>query len=77
MGLRLLFKKWNTVRLLNTAGQPRARVGIEIIASLLSFGGGRVRELIYLRLCGLTFPTKLLDWPFVDKQAVFSYALGF
>lgn len=79
MGLMLLFKKWKTVRLFNNAGPVSLALssGVEIIASLLSFGNGRVKELIYLGLCGVTFPIKFLDWPFIDKQAVFSYAPGF
>jgi SAM-dependent methyltransferase len=79
MGLRLLFKRWNVVRLFNTAGPFSLALasGVEIIASLLSFGNGRVKELIYLGVCGLTFPIKFLDWPFVNKQGMFSIAPGF
>jgi SAM-dependent methyltransferase len=79
MGLMLLFKKWKTVRIFNTAG-PVSLVlsfGIEIAASLLSFGNGQIKELLYLALCGLTFPIKFLDWPYLNKQAVFSYAPSF
>jgi len=51
--------------------------GMEMIASLLSFGNGRIKELTYLGLCGLTFPIKFLDCAFINKQAVFSSAPGF
>lgn len=76
MGLRLLFKKWKTVRLFNTSGPVSLMLslGIEIVASLLSFGNGRAKEFLYLFLCGLTFPIKFLDWPFYDRPTVFSYA---
>ncbi len=79
MGLMLLFQKWKVVRLFNNAGPVSLALssGVEIISSLLSFGNGRAKELIYLGLCGVTFPIKFLDWPFIDKQAVFSYAPGF
>ena len=46
--------------------------GIEIV----TFGNGQIKELLYLALCCVTFPIKFLDWPFVDKHAVFSYAPG-
>ena len=79
MGLGLLFKKWEAVRLFNNAGPVSLALssGIEIVASLLSFGNGQVKELIYLGLCGLTFPIKFLDWPFINKQMAFSSAPGF
>lgn len=79
MGLMNLFKKWKTVRIFNNAGPVSLALssGVEIAASLLSFGNGRVKELIYLGLCGLTFPIKFLDWPFIDRSVVFSYAPAF
>jgi SAM-dependent methyltransferase len=79
MGLLLLFKKWKTVKLFNNAGPVSLALssGVEIVASLLSFGNGRVKELIYLGLCGLTFPIKFLDWPFINKTVMFSSAPGF
>lgn len=79
MGLMRLFEKWKTVLIFNTAGPVSLALllGIEITASLLSFGNGRIKELLYLGLCGLTFPIKFLDWPFIDKQVVFSFAPGF
>lgn len=79
MGLMLLFKKWKTVKLFNNAGPVSLALssGVEIVASLLSFGNGRVKELVYLGLCGLTFPIKFLDWPFINRPMVFSYAPGF
>jgi hypothetical protein len=79
MGLMNLFRKWKTVRLFNNAGPVSLALssGVEITASLLSFGNGRVKELIYLALCGVTFPIKFLDWPFIDRQALFSSAPGF
>src|SRR5262249_5018487 len=47
MGLMLLFKDWKTVRIFNTSGPVSLALslGIEIAASLLSFGDGRVKEL--------------------------------
>jgi hypothetical protein len=74
-----LFKKWKTLRIFNNAG-PVSLVlstGIEVAATLLSFGNGRIKELIYLVLCGLTFPVKYLDWFFINRRSVFSYAPGF
>jgi SAM-dependent methyltransferase len=78
-GLMLLFRKWKTVRLFNTSGPVSLALslGIEIVASLLSFGNGRVKEFVYLFLCGLLFPIKFLDWPFWNRPGVFSYAPNF
>jgi SAM-dependent methyltransferase len=79
MGLSLLFKKWKTVRVFNTSGPVSLMMllGIEITSSLAAFGNNRVKELFYLALCGLTFPLKILDWPFRDRASVFSYAPSF
>jgi SAM-dependent methyltransferase len=79
LGLMLLFKNWRTVRIFNTAGPVSLTLslGIEIAASLISFGNNRVKELFYLAFCGLTFPIKILDWPFRNRAAVFSYAPSF
>ncbi len=58
VGLELLFKKWKTIRIFNTSGPVSLALllGIEITASLLSFGSGRIKEFVYLGLCSLTFP---------------------
>lgn len=79
MGLMNLFKKWEVLRIFNNAGPVSLALstGVEIAATLLSFGNGRIKELIYLALCGLTFPIKYLDWFFINRQSVFSYAPGF
>lgn len=79
MGLRHLFKKWKVVRIFNTSGPVSLALllGIEIVASLLSFGNSRVKELFYLAICGATFPVKFFDWPFRDRLAVVSYAPSF
>jgi hypothetical protein len=79
MGLSLLFKKWKTIRVFNTSGPVSLMMllGIEITSSLVSFGNSRVKELLYLALCGLTFPLKILDWPFRNRTSAFSYAPSF
>jgi hypothetical protein len=79
MGLELLFKNWTTVRVFNTSGPVSLMLllGIDIASSLFSFGNNRVKELFYLALCGLTFPIKILDWPFRNRPTVFSYAPSF
>jgi hypothetical protein len=79
MGLSLLFKKWKTVRVFNTSGPVSLMMllGIEIVSSHVSFGNSRLKELFYLALCGLTFPLKILDWPFLNRPTVFSYAPSF
>jgi hypothetical protein len=79
MGLAQLFRRWKTVRLFNTSGPVSLALllGIEIASSLASFGNNRLKEFCYLALCGLTFPIKILDWPFRDRSIVFSYAPSF
>jgi SAM-dependent methyltransferase len=79
MGLIQLFKRWKIVDIFNTSGPVSLAMllGIEIVASLLSFGNDRVKELFYLGLCGLTFPIKILDWPFRHRSVVFSFAPNF
>lgn len=37
----------------------------EFLATLLSFGNGRLKGLLTLGLCAALFPIKFLDWPFV------------
>jgi len=62
-----LFKKWKTARIANNAAPVSlaASSGVEIAASLFSFGNSQVKESLYLGL--QVFPNKFLDWPFIDK----------
>lgn len=42
---------------------------VEFWATVLSFNHQGLKSVIYLGLCSVTFPIKLLDWPFINRKA--------
>jgi SAM-dependent methyltransferase/uncharacterized protein YbaR (Trm112 family) len=70
-GQALLFKGWRTLERTNPTGPVTAMLVllIEVLSTILSFNLPRVKSVVYLLLCGLLFPVKCLDAPFIDRAA--------
>jgi len=68
-GHELLFADWVTIERMNPTGPVTVALlhAIETTATLLSFGSESVKSIAYLGLCGLLFPLKFLDAPFVGR----------
>jgi hypothetical protein len=47
---------------------------IELVSTLLSFGQPGPKSVVYLVLCGLLFPLKILDAPFIARAAMLPMA---
>ena len=70
-GQRMLFSRWQHVETMNPTGPVTVAlvVLLEALATILSFNRPGPKSVIYLLLCGVLFPLKFLDWPFVDRRA--------
>jgi SAM-dependent methyltransferase len=75
-GLQLLFADWTIVDQTNPTGPVTLWLiaTIELLSVLLSFGSERLRPYVYLLLCGVLFPLKFLDAPFVNRQSLLTLA---
>jgi hypothetical protein len=70
-GIALLFKGFEVTSISNPSGPiSYLLLGIVEFASvILSFGNERLKGIVYLGLCALTFPIKLLDIPFINRKS--------
>ena len=70
-GHELLFADWVTVERMNPTGPVSVALlhAIEMISTVFSFGFASAKSVVYLGLCGLLFPLKFLDAPFVGRPA--------
>jgi len=70
-GQRILFSRWESVETMNPTGPVTVAlvVLIETLTTILSFNRPGPKSVIYLLLCGVLFPLKFLDAPFVDRRA--------
>ena len=70
-GHDVLFRGWHTIERTNPSGPVTVALAhtIEALATMLSFNVTRVKSIVYLMLCGLLFPIKFLDAPFVNRRA--------
>jgi SAM-dependent methyltransferase len=75
-GLELLFKEWQIVEKINVTGPVTLTLinTIEFLSILLSLGNQKAKAYIYLILCGLFFPFKYLDAPFVNRKSFLTLA---
>lgn len=76
MGLRQLFAGWRTVEQVNAGGPVTLFLlaAIELLATLVSFGRPGPKAVAYLALCGVLFPLKYLDAPFIGRAAMLPLA---
>jgi SAM-dependent methyltransferase len=76
MGLRRLFAGWQVSEQVNAAGPVTLALlaFIELVSTLLSFGRPGPKALVYLMLCAVLFPLKLLDAPFIGRAAMLPMA---
>jgi SAM-dependent methyltransferase len=70
-GLDVLFSGWTTLTQSNATGPVTLALvmAIEFFSIVLSLGSERVKPYVYLGLCGLLFPLKYLDAPFIGRRA--------
>ena len=75
-GHDVLFAAWETVTRTNPTGPVTVLLlhAVETIATAASFGVERAKAVVYLLLCGLVFPLKFLDAPFVNRHAFLTVA---
>jgi len=75
-GFELLFKDWELVKQINATGPVTLGLIslIEFLSILFGFGHNRYKAIIYLFFCGLLFPFKFLDAPFINRQSFLSLA---
>lgn len=75
-GARELFAGWRVVEQENLTGPVTLAllVGIEFASSLLAGPRPRLKAWLYLALCGVLFPLKYLDFPFVGRKRFASLA---
>jgi SAM-dependent methyltransferase len=75
-GHDILFRDWEPVSRTNPTGPVTVLLLqlIEVGSTLLGFGVARLRSVMYLVLCGITFPIKFLDVLFVNRNAFMSSA---
>lgn len=71
-GVKVLFDRWTVRDVRNSSGPVSfLLLGlVELFSVLLSFGSPRLKGLAYLALCGLTFPIKILDVPFLNRKSL-------
>ncbi len=76
MGLRQLFAEWQMIEQVNAGGPVTLALlaTIEFLATLLSFGRPGPKAIVYLLLCGCLFPLKVLDAPFIGREAMLPMA---
>lgn len=77
-GAALLFRDWELVEQYPPTGPVSTllNVLVEFLAILFSFGSARAKALLYFGFCGLLFPLKYLDAPFVNRRAFLTLAPG-
>ncbi|GEM_PF-659339 len=70
-GLKRLFGVFRVLETRNASGPVSYfMLGfVEFGATTLSFGNERLKAYVYLALCAVTFPVKLLDWPFTNRKS--------
>jgi hypothetical protein len=70
-GHDVLFEHWDALLRTNPGGPVSAALlhVIEVASTALSFNSARLKSIVYLLLCGLLFPLKFLDAPFVNRPA--------
>ena len=76
MGLRRLFAEWNMMEQVNAGGPVTLALLalIEFVSAILSFGRPGPKAVVYLILCAGLFPLKLLDAPFIGREAMLPIA---
>lgn len=76
MGLRQLFAEWRMVEQVNAGGPVTLALlaTIEFLSTLVSFGQPGLKAVAYLLFCALLFPLKLLDAPFIEREAMLPLA---
>jgi len=76
MGLQQLFAKWKMMEQVNSGGPVSLALlaTIELVSALLSFGRPGPKSAVYLVLCALLFPLKILDAPFIARAAMLPMA---
>jgi SAM-dependent methyltransferase len=76
VGARQMFQGWHVLEQRATAGPVSLFLicFLEFISALLSFGSERIKAVVYLLLCLLVFPFKLLDAPFIGRKAFIGLA---
>jgi len=69
-GAARLFADWNVIEQRNATGPVTLFLLclIEFLSTLFSFGRDELKSLQYLLFCGLLFPIKYLDAPFVGRK---------
>lgn len=69
-GHEQLFPGWQSILVTNPTGpiSTLLLLTIEFLSSLLGFGWATLQGYVYLALCGLLFPLKFLDAPFVHRR---------
>jgi SAM-dependent methyltransferase len=75
-GLEMLFREWEIVEQTNATGPITLGLlsAIELLSIMLSLGQAQVKAFIYLLLCGILFPLKYLDAPFVNRKSFLTMA---
>lgn len=70
-GQDVLFAGWDLVERTNPGGPVSAALShfIDVLATVLSANVTAIKSVVYLALCGLFFPLKFLDAPFVNRGA--------
>jgi hypothetical protein len=75
-GQRRLFKDWEMVEQFNATGPVTLALlcFTEFLSIVLSFSNKTLKAYIYLLLCGLLFPVKYLDAPFIKRKRFLTLA---
>lgn len=75
-GMAVLFKDFDVIEQTNATGPVTLFLVciIEFLSALFSFGQEKIKGYIYLALCGILFPIKFLDFPFVNKKKFIAMA---
>ncbi|MEE9296057.1 MAG: methyltransferase domain-containing protein [Phycisphaerae bacterium] len=75
-GQQVLLDGWETVEQTNAAGPVTLMLIclIEFLSIVLSLGHEKLKAFINLLLCGLLFPVKFLDFPFINRKAFLTLA---
>ncbi len=75
-GFEILFKDWEIVKQTNATGPVTLGLisAIEFLSILISLGRDKPKPFVYLFLCGILFPLKYLDAPFVNRKSFLTMA---
>lgn len=75
-GAAALFRGWDLVDQHNTTGPITLFLVclLEFLSSLLSLGHQQIKAFLYLVLCLMVFPLKILDAPFIGRPAFLGLA---